>query len=364
MDPRSIRVAVDGTPYEVCVGAGVRERVAAATADADRVACVADRRVVELHGALRVSETLGGDAGTLLLDGGEGAKTMERLEEALDFCAEARLSRASALVAYGGGTVGDLAGLAASLFKRGLGVVQVPTTLLAQVDASVGGKTAINLRAGKNLAGTFHQPSAVFCDTAVLSTLPDEEFASGLGEVVKTAIIGGEDVLARIEEAADAVVARDGDALAEVVAACVRVKARVVEADPEERGLRRVLNLGHTFGHAIEHAAGYGRVPHGVAVGVGLSIAARAAEVAVGADRALSERTRRLLIRFGLPVSLDELRDRDGVGGALTTEALRAGLGHDKKGRVGSPEFVLARAAGDVAAGIELDGALVDDLLR
>ncbi|MEM6571814.1 MAG: 3-dehydroquinate synthase [Planctomycetota bacterium] len=358
----TIRVDVAGAPYDVHVGADVRARIADVTAGADRVACVADRRVRELHGPLAAPE--GADMPELLLDGGEGAKTFARLEEALDFCADARLSRASCLVAYGGGTIGDLGGLVASLFKRGLPVVQVPTTLLSQVDASVGGKTAINLTAGKNLAGTFHQPSAVLCDTAVLATLDDHEFASGLGEVVKTAIIGGEEVLARIEGAADAVVSRDGNALGDVVAACVRVKARVVESDPEERGLRRVLNLGHTFGHAIEHAAGYGRVPHGVAVGVGLTIAARAAEVAMGADRDLTERTRRLLVRFGLPVSLDELRGRDGLGGALTPEALRVGLGHDKKGRVGAPEFVLARAAGDVSAGIELDAALVDELLR
>lgn len=358
MTTRTIRVDVEGSPYDVHVGAGARERVAAATDGVDRVACIADRRVEDLHGAVAPG------APTLSLDGGEDAKTIAVLERALEFCADAKLSRASALVAYGGGTIGDLGGLAASLFKRGLDVVQVPTTLLAQVDASVGGKTAINLAAGKNLAGTFHQPRAVFCDTSVLSTLPEEEFASGLGEVVKTAIIGGEEVFARVESLADGVVARDPSALGDVVAACVQVKADVVVSDPTERGPRRALNLGHTFGHAIEHAAGYGRVPHGVAVGVGLVLAARAAERTVGGDAATTERTLRLLERFGLPTSLDALRARDGLGDALTVDALLAGIGHDKKGRVGAPEFVLARGAGDVEMGVALDAALLDELLR
>jgi len=358
MSLSTVRVSVSGATYEVVIGAGARTEVETALREVDRCACLADRRVVELHGAVLT------DVPTLELDAGEDVKTLTVLERTLAFCAASSLSRASVLVAYGGGTIGDLGGLTASLFKRGLDVVQVPTTLLAQVDASVGGKTAVNLAAGKNLAGTFHQPRAVYCDTSLLATLPDTEFASGLGEVVKTAIIGGEDVLARVEELADAISNRDGDALAEVVAACVRVKADIVVSDPHERGVRRVLNLGHTFAHAIEHAAGYGRVPHGVAVGVGLALAARAAEEVVSADAALTARTLRLLERFGLPTSLDALRQTDGLAGVLTLDALRTGLGHDKKGRVGAPEFVLARSAGDVTHGVALDSALIERLLR
>ncbi|MEM6674983.1 MAG: 3-dehydroquinate synthase family protein [Planctomycetota bacterium] len=358
MTLETISVDIPGAAYGVTVGMGARSRIADAVDHADGVAQLVDRRVAGLHG------TPCSGVPTLELQGGEGIKTLESLGRVLDFCAEAGLSRRSTLVAFGGGTIGDLGGLAASLFKRGLDVVQVPTTLLAQVDASVGGKTAINLAAGKNLAGTFHHPRAVFCDADLLATLDDEDFASGLGEVAKTAILGGDDALSRTEELAKAVVARDADALAEVVAMCVGVKARVVASDPEERGARRALNLGHTFGHAIEHAAGYGRVPHGVAVAVGLALAARATEGAFDADPELTTRTLELLRCFGLPTSLDELRSRDGLREALTPEALHVGLGHDKKGTVGSPEFVLARRPGDIALGVRLDDELLMSLLR
>ena len=271
------------------------------------------------------------------------------------------------VVALGGGTVGDLTGLAASLFKRGVAVVQVPTTLLAQVDASVGGKTAVNLASGKNLAGTFHQPRAVVCDPEFLSTLDGGDYASGLGEVVKTAIIAGESDLAALEADAQAVEAREPDALTQTVRRCVATKARIVASDPEEHGPRRALNLGHTFAHAIEHAAGYGAVPHGVAVGVGLALAARAAEARAGADRVsiaeqLRERVVTLLSAFGLCVSIDELREEFGV--ALEPGALLKGLGHDKKGAVGSPEFVIAREPGVIDLGVTLDSSLVESLLR
>ena len=188
-------------------------------------AMVADERVLDLHPAPVENVP------TLAIAGGEGAKTFASLERVLDFCSDAALSRGSTLLAFGGGTVGDLTGLAASLYKRGIGVVQVPTTLLAQVDASVGGKTAINLQAGKNLAGTFHHPRSVHCDVRLLMTLRDEDFGSGLGEVLKTAVIG--DFLSTIEADSNALAARDYGALARTVAACVQTKARVVAEDPD-----------------------------------------------------------------------------------------------------------------------------------
>ena len=354
---RSVPVPLPDRHYDVLVGEGVTDGLAGRLEQHDRVAVLADRRVVELHGELLPA------APSLQVEGGEAVKDLERLGEVLDFCAAAGLSRRSALVVHGGGTVGDLGGLAASLFKRGLDVVQVPTTLLAQVDASVGGKTAINLAAGKNLAGTFHQPAAVFCDPRALGTLAEEEFASGLGEVGKTALIEGDASLSLLEDRMEAVMDRDPAALADVVEACVRTKARVVVSDPEERGARRALNLGHTFGHAIEHAAGYGRVPHGVAVGVGLALAAQAAERAVGAPSALTRRTTALLELAGLPSSLQQLREATGLGDVLSREALLEGLGHDKKGSVGAPEFVLARAEGDVIMGVPLEDELLDSLL-
>lgn len=353
----AIQIALEGQQHEVIVGPGASSEALALTAGRDRVAVIADRRVISLHGPLLEGVP------TLEVDAGEALKSMDGLARALDFCADSALSRGSMLVAHGGGTVGDLGGLAASLFKRGIDVLQVPTTLLAQVDASVGGKTAINLRAGKNLAGSFHQPAGVLCDTALLATLPDDEFASGLGEVIKTSIIGGEESLCLVEQLMLPLMDRDPAALATVVEASVRVKARVVVSDPEERGPRRALNLGHTFAHAIESAAGYGKVPHGIAVGVGLALAARAAEATLGAASALTERTTALLDRAGLPSSLQALRASHGLEDQLTPAALRAGLAHDKKGSVGAPEFVLARGVGDVIMGQPLDGDLLDDLL-
>lgn len=361
-DARVVRVDTPaGVPsYDVVVDAGGRAVEAArawAAAREEVPAVVADARVVALHGPL-----LDG-APTLTLEGGEHIKDLAHLGRVLDFCAEAGLSRRGALVSYGGGTVGDLTGLAASLFKRGVAVAHVPTTLLAQADSSVGGKTAINLTGGKNLAGTFHHPAAVFCDAGLLATVDDAEIASGLGEVLKTALIGGEEHVARLEAAAAAALARDGEALRALVRDCVEVKARVVGADPEERGLRRVLNLGHTFGHAIEHAAGYGAVPHGVAVAVGLGLATDASVRALGADAGLPARVRRLLERLGLPPTLAALRRTSGAGDRLGPEALAEGLRHDKKAAVGAPEFVLLRAPGDVVPGVPLDPEALTELL-
>lgn len=353
---RRVRVELGPDAYDVLVGPGVRARAAGLVEEVSgdgRVATVADAEVVRHHGALMTHGPV------LELEGGEGAKTFEGLERVLEFCASASLSRRSALFAYGGGTIGDLGGLSASLFKRGMAVVQVPTTLLAQVDASVGGKTAINLAAGKNLAGTFHQPAEVLCDTELLATLDDAEYASGLGEVLKTAILAGDAELAALETSAGAVAARDADALVEAVEMCVRTKARVVSEDPLEKGLRRALNLGHTFGHAIEHVAGYGAVPHGVAVAVGIDLAARAAEQTYGSDGGVGERARALCATFGLADSLAALRE---AGHVLPAGDLVAGLAHDKKGAVGAPEFVLPKAPGDIALGVPLEARLLEEL--
>ena len=328
-------------PYSILVGAGALASVAESFHGSD-AALLADRAVLERHSARLVG--LRG-LPRLELEGGEGAKTLARLGEVLEFLASAGLSRRSTLVTLGGGSISDLGGLAASLFKRGCAVVHAPTTLLAQVDAAIGGKTAINLAAGKNLVGTFHQPKAVFADTEVLATLPEEEFASGLGEVVKSALVGGEQALADLEARAGALAARDPEALATVVRACAAIKAAIVSSDPHEEGGRRVLNLGHTFAHAIEHAAGYGVVPHGIAVAVGLVLACEASRLAgILADVDLPARVRDLVGRLGLPTELAKLRRRYAVD--LLPEELLAGLAHDKKGAVGRPEFVLPERVG------------------
>jgi 3-dehydroquinate synthase len=349
-------ISVDTHPaYPVHVGAGILESLVEATAGGGPTALLADLRAHELH-----ANKLGrlNEAPCHRIGAGEASKCFAELERVLDFMARAGLDRRSTLFVFGGGVAGDLGGLAASLFKRGIEVVQMPTTLLAQVDASIGGKTAVNLAAGKNLAGTVHQPSAVFADVEMLATLPEAELRSGLGEVVKTALIEGEERLAELEADAAALIARDPEALTRTVAACVRIKGGVVAADPGEVDARRVLNLGHTFGHAIEHAAGYGVIPHGVAVAAGLVLSLEAAQATETLeDGGLLDRVRRLLTALGLPAGLSELR-ATGVKG-LEADSLLAGIAQDKKGAVGDPRFVLPRRAGR----IDLDRALPRDVL-
>jgi len=234
-EPTVVEVALEPA-YRVTIGPGVLGRAAQEHAGDGPAALLADERVVELHaGRLGALAPLP----RLELPGGEATKSFARLEQVATFLAAEGLDRRSRLFTLGGGTLLDLGGLAASLFKRGIDVVHLPTTLLAQVDAAVGGKTAINLAAGKNLVGTFHQPRAVLADTDVLATLDGADWRSGLGECVKTALIAGEAELARLEALAPALAAREPDATREVVASCVRTKAGIVAADPTERGPRR-----------------------------------------------------------------------------------------------------------------------------
>jgi 3-dehydroquinate synthase len=272
-----------------------------------------------------------------------------------------RLDRRSVVLLFGGGAVLDVGGLAASLYMRGIRAVSCPTTLLAMVDASVGGKTAINIAGGKNLVGTFHQPVAVLADTRTLATLPDSEWRSGLGEVVKTALVDGDELLARVERDARVLAQRELGSIDELIAACVRAKARVVAADPHESGPRKALNLGHTFAHALEKVAGFGAIPHGVAVACGLTLALAASERAgLLEDRTLTARVDALLRSLGLPRSLGELRMQHG---ALPPRELLEAMKLDKKARDAQPKFVLPRRAGALQLDVELNSTLLLELL-
>lgn len=340
MNTRTVRVRTS-SEYELRLGRGLVAETVQAARERSRFAVLSDDRVWKLHG----DKLNAGDATTVLVPPGEMSKSFDQLERVLEQLSDARLDRKSCLIAFGGGVVGDLAGLSAALFMRGIDVLQCPTTLLAQVDSSVGGKTAINLRTGKNLVGAFHQPAGVWIDVDLLATLDDQDFASGLGEVVKSAVLSGEEDFARLEAHADALLRRDPDLLLDVVEACVRQKAAVVESDEREAGPRRALNLGHTLGHAIERAAGYGRVPHGVAVAVGmLHACVRSAHEGVLQDRDLPLRIRRLCARLGLPTGLDELRTRSGA--ALSEAELADAMQFDKKGAV----WILPVRLGEVRA--------------
>lgn len=270
---------------------GVDRNAIVAAIDAQPSFVVADARVLALH-------PLPQRGGVLPIDGGEHCKSPAWLERVLRAALQHGVDRSVTLVALGGGSVGDLGGLAASLLLRGVRFVQVPTTLLAMLDSSVGGKTAINLPEGKNLVGTFWPAALVLVHTGYLATLPDPEYRSGLGEALKVGIGLSAELFELLESGRDALLQRDPALLDRVVELAVRAKIRVVEADPRENGQRRLLNLGHTLGHALEAHAG-GRLPHGIAVARGIAFALDLARARGDIDTAAAERCDRLLDAYG-----------------------------------------------------------------
>lgn len=338
---RPVVVPLGLRTYRVDIGAGRMAALAPRLADHGLGAAliVTDENVREPW-ARSVAAALEGRAVTeVVLRPGEVHKTLASVERIWDAALGAGIDRSAVVLAVGGGVVGDLAGFAASTLLRGVAIVQVPTSLLAMVDASVGGKTGLDRPEGKNLVGTFHQPLHVTCDVDALSTLPDVELRSGLAEVVKAAWLDSERSVAMIEEDAERLLARDAAALERAVRMSVQLKARVVSADEHEAGLRMILNLGHTVGHALEAARGYEGLRHGEAVALGMMAAMRVARALGDASAdARAARMRRLLERLGLPVAFAD---------ALDERAL-ALLASDKKRAGGKVRFVVPGAPGDV----------------
>ncbi|MBU6411542.1 MAG: 3-dehydroquinate synthase, partial [Verrucomicrobia bacterium] len=267
---------------------------------------------------------------------GETSKSLRTVQTCYDRLAEHRFERNSFVVALGGGVVGDLAGFVAATYLRGIPFVQVPTTLLAQVDSSVGGKTGVNLRAGKNLVGAFYQPRLVLCDLDTLRTLPEREFRAGLAEVIKYGIIRDAELFARLERDLGKILQREERVLAPVIARCCEIKAEVVSRDETEGGVRAILNFGHTLGHAIENSSGYGKLLHGEAISIGQVAAARLSQKLLGLSGREVERIERLFRRAGLPtrIRLNPARRK----------RLFAAMRLDKKVRAGEIRFVLAEA--------------------
>jgi len=365
---RTIRLRLDGTAaadrsYEIVVGraaiATLGPTLAAATVR--RGIVVADSAVAATHAAAAVASlrAAGIDAALLPVPSGEASKSAAEAMRLWNEFARLAVDRRTHVVAVGGGVVGDLAGFVAATFARGLPVWQVPTTLVAQVDSAIGGKTGINLDTGKNLVGSFWQPCGVVADIDTLATLPDREFTSGLAEVVKYGVILDAEFFAWLEANAAAVRRRGPEPLQHVVERSAVLKAHVVERDEHETsGLRAVLNYGHTFGHAYETAAGYGRLLHGEAVAIGMTAAARLAALLgrVGPD--FVTRQDALLRALGLPVTAADL--------AWTTPApdhLLAIMARDKKTVDGRLRFVLPSRLGHVELVDGIDAALVRRVL-
>jgi 3-dehydroquinate synthase len=329
-----VTVALSDAPYDVVVGAGALADSGALLAGRRRVAVVSQPGVADFHAPalLAALQKAGVTTDLFLIGDGEDAKSLTTVDALCSRLAAWGLLRDDAVVALGGGVVGDTAGFAASVYHRGVAVVQAPTTLLAQVDAAIGGKTAVNLPEGKNLVGAFHQPLAVYADVSTLSTLPPREYRAGLGEVAKYALMpGGERVAGIVERHASAVVARDVDVLTDLVAACAAMKAHVVSIDPLERtGIRATLNLGHTLAHALESVGGY-ELLHGEAVAVGLVFAGALAGALERIDADSVDRYRNVVSALDLPTA---------VPGPAALDDLVASMKRDKKS-VGGLTFVL-----------------------
>ena len=349
-----IRIDVPGAPHEVTLGGHLTGMVAAALQRmkvSGPVVVVTDQRVADQHAQPLIDALSGaGLSGRLhLVPAGEPAKDLAVLAGIYEALASAGVDRRGAMIALGGGSVGDVAGFAAATWMRGIRYVQMPTTLLAMVDSSIGGKTAINLPAGKNLAGAVHQPSAIFCDLDYLSTLPEEEYRASLAEVIKAAVIADRSFVDWLKANLPSVLRRQPSAVREAVGRAIAIKAAVVARDPQEVGVRAILNYGHTVGHALERVIGFGRLRHGEAVAWGMEAAARISLLAGACAPESVAAQHALLSDTGL------LADRPAVSHVKLIDAMR----HDKKSQSGEPRWVLLHEIGRVDYGQRVDPSIV-----
>lgn len=346
--------------YQIHIGAGILERLGELCAEVGlkgKCLIITDENVGKLYAdvAQKSMKTAGFSVALATLPAGEQTKCGDEVFKLYSRCIEAGLDRKSFVVALGGGVIGDLAGYVAATYLRGIPFVQVPTSLLAMVDSSVGGKTGINLPEGKNLVGAFYQPELVLADLDTLKTLPPREYRAGLAEVVKYGIIYDASFYQYIEEhVAELPDLENKELLAKVVGRCCEIKAEVVAQDEREGGLRAILNFGHTVGHAVEKVAGYGEYVHGEGVAIGSVFAARASVALADLSPASCERIERLFRLLELPVRAPEYSWPD----------LRAALSVDKKTVGGMPRFVLASEIGIVSIGNEIPEELMEQIWK
>jgi len=338
---RKLNVALGERSYPILIGRGLLDRgdLIAERLRTPKVTIVTNDVVGPLYlQRLEAALARAGVAFTsIVLPDGEQFKTLETLNTVFDGLLSSHSDRSTSIVALGGGVIGDMAGFAAATYQRGVDFVQIPTTLLAQVDSSVGGKTAVNHPLGKNMIGAFHQPKLVLADTDSLSTLPDRELKAGLAEVIKYGLIRDAGFFDWLEKNMNGLLGRESDLLSEAIERSCDNKARIVAEDETERGVRALLNLGHTFGHAIEAGMGYGAWLHGEAVAAGMVMAARLSERLGYLPADECSRAIALIERAGLPVQ----------GAALGAERYLALMAHDKKVEAGRLRLILMRAIGD-----------------
>ena len=345
-----LKVALGERSYPIHIGTGILDSPAlyAPHLRGGGSAAIVTNEIVAplyLERVRRSVAVAGAGSIDIVLPDGEQHKRWETLDQVVDALLAARCDRQTLIIALGGGVIGDLAGFAAAVYQRGVAFLQIPTTLLAQVDSSVGGKTAINHARGKNMVGAFHQPRAVISDVATLDTLPDRELKAGLAEVIKHGLILDADFVSWLELHLDRLLAKDRAALEQAVRRSCELKAHVVEQDERETGLRAILNFGHTFGHAIEAGTGYGTWLHGEAIGAGMVMAATLSALVGSIAQSDAARVRRLIARAGLPTQ----------GPALAFERYLELMAVDKKASAGEINFVLLDGIGRarVASGVE-----------
>ena len=334
-DHQTLRVELGDRSYPIVIGRGLLKGefdIAPYLSGGDCL-IVSNETVAPLY-AEQLKALISDRAVHLLqLPDGESFKTLETVQSVIDELVRIGAKRDATVIALGGGVVGDIAGFAAACYMRGITFIQVPTTLLAQVDSSVGGKTGVNHPGGKNLIGAFHQPALVLIDTDTLSTLPDRELSAGLAEVIKHGAIADADFFSWLEQRMDGLLQRDADALAVAITASCELKSQVVAEDEREAGKRALLNFGHTFGHAIENSVGYGEWLHGEAVAIGMLMAAELS----GIDEADQARLKQLLTAAGLPT----------IPPPVGSDALRKAMNLDKKASAKSLKFVLLESLGE-----------------
>jgi 3-dehydroquinate synthase len=357
---RTVNVSLGSRSYPIFIGSKILSDLGghcAALQLGRRCAIISDKNVAPLYAAKAAAalRKAGFDPLLVTVSAGETSKSLKSFQSCCDVLAGHRLERKSFIVALGGGVVGDLAGFVAAAYLRGIAFVQAPTTLLAQVDSSVGGKVGVNLAAGKNLVGAFHQPRLVLCDLATLRTLPLREFRAGLAEVIKYGIICDPALFARLERDLPLLLRRNGEVLAEVIARCCEIKADVVRQDETEIGVRAILNFGHTIGHAIEAIAGYGKYLHGEAISIGQVAAAKLSVRAAGLPPKEAARIEKLFVRTGLPIGIKLPARRQ----TALIEAMRL----DKKVSDGQIHFVLARRIGQVEPGHKIPSEWIREVM-
>jgi 3-dehydroquinate synthase len=362
-DPIRVEVALGERAYDIVIGRGLIASLGARIAalkPVAKAAIVSDATVAPLHlpAVDAALKNAGIQTTSIVVAAGEGTKSFAVFERVCDGLLAAKIERGDVVIALGGGVIGDLAGFAAAVVRRGLDYVQAPTTLLAQVDSSVGGKTAINSRLGKNLIGVFHQPILVVADTALLDTLPAREFRAGYAEVAKYGLLGDAAFFAWLEANAEDMFA-GGPGREFAIATSCRMKAKIVARDEREAGERALLNLGHTFGHALEASAGFSdRLLHGEAVGLGMTLAFQFSARLGLLPQTEAERVERHLAKVGLPTHLCDV-----PGGCPDADRLMELMAQDKKVRRGQLTFILAHGVGAAFIAPDIDAAEVRTFL-